>query len=81
VPRVKITPLSALALLIAPLTLAHGDEYPSRSIKLMQPATDGGFSDTLSRLIRQGLPTHLGQTTFIDNRPGAMNMLANKLVS
>jgi tripartite-type tricarboxylate transporter receptor subunit TctC len=78
---VKITSLWALALLIAPLTLAHGDEYPSRSIKLMQPATAGGFSDTLSRLIAQGLSTHLGQTVFIENRPGAMNMLANKLVS
>ena len=47
----------------------------------MQPATAGGFSDTLSRLIAQGLSTHLGQTVFIENRPGAMNMLANKLVS
>ena len=27
------------------------------------------------------MSTHLGQTVFIENRPGAMNMLANKLVS
>lgn len=79
--RAKIRTVLAFAVSVATSALAHGDEYPNRSIKLMQPATAGGFSDTMSRLIAQGLSTHLGQTVFIENRPGAMNMLANKLVS
>ena len=60
---------------------AGADEYPSRPIRLMQPATAGGFSDTLSRLIAHGLSSHLGQAVFVENHPGAMNMIANRIVS
>jgi tripartite-type tricarboxylate transporter receptor subunit TctC len=70
-----------IALSAASMPRADAEDYPSRPIRLMQPATAGGFSDTLSRLIAHGLSSHLGQTVVVENHPGAMNMIANKLVS
>jgi tripartite-type tricarboxylate transporter receptor subunit TctC len=60
---------------------ASADDFPNRPIKLIQPSTAGGFSDTLSRIIANGLSPRLGHSVVVENRSGAMNMLANKLVS
>lgn len=75
----KVTTV-ALLIFLAPFS-AIADEFPNRPVRLIQPATAGGFSDTLSRVIANGLSPRLGQPVVIENRPGAMNMLANKMVS
>jgi tripartite-type tricarboxylate transporter receptor subunit TctC len=81
VKRAKLRTVWTLALTILAMSAAQGNEYPTRPIKLMQPATAGGFSDALSRLVAHGLSANLGQSVFVENRPGAMNMLAYKMVS
>jgi tripartite-type tricarboxylate transporter receptor subunit TctC len=60
---------------------AYAEDYPRRPIRLVQPATAGGFSDSLSRVIANSVSARLGQSVVIENRPGAMNMIANKSVS
>jgi tripartite-type tricarboxylate transporter receptor subunit TctC len=71
------------ALMIAAfgLTPAHSQAYPTRPIKLVQPSSAGGLSDTISRLIAKGMTKYFGQTVFVENKPGAMDIIANRMVS
>jgi tripartite-type tricarboxylate transporter receptor subunit TctC len=45
--------------------------YPDRQIKLVVPYTAGGPADIIARLLAQRLTGTLGQTVFIENKPGA----------
>ena len=47
------------------------DGYPSRSIKVIVPATAGGIGDLFMRQVTQEISPSLGQATVIDNKPGA----------
>lgn len=72
-------------LLALPIILAasagQAQEYPNRAIKMIQPASAGGFSDTLSRIIAKGMGERLGQPVIVENRPGAMNYLGAQMAS
>ena len=76
--KARIAGAFFVSLAVAP---ASADDFPNRPVKLIQPSTAGGFSDTLSRIIANGLSPRLGQSVVVENRTGAMNMLANKMVS
>lgn len=70
-----------LALLVGPAA-AQGD-YPSRTVRVIVPATPGGGSDTFARLIAQHLAKELNQQFVVENRPGggtlpAMDFVANQ---
>src|SRR6185503_19350674 len=71
--------LAALTFLGAATALAQ--DYPSKQIRLITSAAPGGLNDLLSRVIAQGLTPQLGQTLFVENRPGAMTMIGNELAS
>lgn len=57
-----------LGLLAGPAA-AQGD-YPSRTVRIIVPATPGGGSDTFARLIAQHLAKELNQQFVVENRPG-----------
>src|SRR5580704_6692382 len=46
-------------------------EYPERTIRTILPFSAGGSGDALARLFANALSNELGQTVYIDNRPGA----------
>jgi tripartite-type tricarboxylate transporter receptor subunit TctC len=64
----------ALALAVAS-ALAHGaataDGFPSKPIRLIVPYAAGGLPDTVARVLSQRLPEALGQSVFVENKPGA----------
>jgi tripartite-type tricarboxylate transporter receptor subunit TctC len=67
--------LRLIALALAGLVLlatqaAAQSGYPSRTVRIVVPATPGGGSDTFARLAAQHLSSVLGQQFVIDNRPG-----------
>jgi len=68
-----------LGLFIAP-ALAQGD-YPSRTVRIVVPATPGGGSDTFARLVGQYLSTKLGQQFVVENRPGGGTLPAMEHVA
>ena len=64
------------AALVAPLLLAAGapaqaQNYPTRDIKMIVPFPAGGPSDTVARIIAEGMARHLGQNVVIENVGGA----------
>src|SRR6188472_3491686 len=62
--------------MLAMLTTAHADTYPSRPVTIEVPFAAGGGSDLLARLVAQKLEEKLGKPFVIENRPGAGTTLA-----
>jgi tripartite-type tricarboxylate transporter receptor subunit TctC len=60
-------------------TAAQGD-YPSRTVRIIVPATPGGGSDTFARLVAQHLAKELNQQFVVENRPGGGTLPAMEYV-
>ena len=60
--------LFALALVS---TIAGGQSYPSRPIKIIVPLAAGGTGDTLARLVGEELGKALANPVVVENRPGS----------
>jgi tripartite-type tricarboxylate transporter receptor subunit TctC len=71
--------LGALFACIA--TLASGQGYPNRTIRLVVPFPAGGTTDILAREVAQKLTEVLGQAVVVDNRPGAAGNIGSDLVA
>jgi tripartite-type tricarboxylate transporter receptor subunit TctC len=67
--------VAALALLCATSTLAMGQTWPNRQIKLIVPFAAGGGTDVIGRILAQHLSTRLGQQVYVENRAGANGAL------
>ena len=60
---------------------AAQEVYPSKPIRVVLPVAAGGGTDTLARLIGQGLLERWGRQVVVDNRPGAGTMIASDIVA
>src|SRR5262249_28123499 len=61
--------LAAATLIIATSAVAsaQAQSYPSRPITMIVPAAAGGPTDTIARIITEGMRTSLGQAIIIEN--------------
>jgi len=50
--------------------LAQGNEFPSRTIKMIVPTSAGSGSDTTARYFAEQLAASLGVGVVVENRPG-----------
>ena len=61
---------AAVALSIATVA-ARAETWPARPIKVISPFTAGNAGDTVARIVLDRVSQQIGQTLFIENRPGA----------
>ena len=59
----------------------HAQPYPTRSIKIVVPATPGGAIDVIARLLGDKLTVSMGQPVVTENKPGASNNLGTDFVA
>ena len=69
----------AAALPVAPRLARAQDKYPSRPVKLIVTVPAGGSPDIIGRLIAQWLSEKLGQSFFVENKPGASTNIGTEL--
>ena len=60
--------------------LVHAQDYPTKPINFVVAAGPGGPSDTIARIVADGLKTRLPQPVVVENRPGQGGQLATVLV-
>jgi tripartite-type tricarboxylate transporter receptor subunit TctC len=63
--------LPALALGLAAPAVASAQSFPTRTISLVVPFAAGGPTDTVARLVAQGMTANLGQNVIVENVAGA----------
>jgi len=64
------------ATLIAAPAFAQGDDWPTRTVRIVCPFTPGGSQDNIARRLAAKLSDYLGQSFVIDNRTGASGSIA-----
>jgi len=60
---------------------AAGQAYPSRPVTLIVPYAAGGNSDTIARLLAEGMRSSLGQPVIIENVAGASGSIGTGRVA
>src|SRR3984957_12262713 len=60
---------------------ARADAYPSRPVRIIVGFPPGAATDVVARVIADALSRKLGQTFFVENRPGgASNVGAETMI-
>ncbi|HKW37231.1 MAG TPA: tripartite tricarboxylate transporter substrate binding protein [Burkholderiales bacterium] len=73
--------LALLALCLAASSPAPAEDYPSRPIKFITAAAQGGTSDILARTFAVYLTEALKQPVVVDNRASASGVIAGELTA
>jgi tripartite-type tricarboxylate transporter receptor subunit TctC len=60
---------------------AEAQTYPSRTVRIVVPATPGGAIDLIARTLAEKMTTSLAQPVVVENKPGASNNLGTDFVA
>jgi tripartite-type tricarboxylate transporter receptor subunit TctC len=60
---------------------ARADDYPSKPITIIVPASPGGVTDMLGRLLAQHFTADWNAAAVVENKPGANNQVAAEYVA
>ena len=77
--RILLSGLAGLCLLAGPAS-AQSD-YPSRPVRIVVPSSPGGGTDILARVIADYLSRSMRGQFFVENRPGAGQMIGIEQVA
>jgi tripartite-type tricarboxylate transporter receptor subunit TctC len=70
-----------LAVMVAFGMNAFAQTYPSRTVRIVVPATPGGAIDLIARTLSEKMTASLGQPVVVENKPGASNNLGTDFVA
>ena len=82
-PRGPFSFLTAAVLLVS-VALgagAYAQTYPVKPIRIVNPSAPGGSNDVVARLLVKTMTAELGQSVYVDNRPGAGGNIGTELVA
>jgi len=60
---------------------AEAQTYPTRTVRIVVPATPGGAIDLIARSLAEKMTQSLGQPVVVENKPGASNNLGTDFVA
>lgn len=60
---------------------AHAQTYPTKSVRMVNPFSPGGSLDLVARALARTMTVELGQSVYVDNRPGAGGNLGVEIVA
>jgi tripartite-type tricarboxylate transporter receptor subunit TctC len=63
--------IAALVIGFSLVAVAHAQGYPNKPVRIIVPYQAGQGTDVAARLVAEQLSKALGQSFFIDNKPGA----------
>jgi tripartite-type tricarboxylate transporter receptor subunit TctC len=69
--RCGVACLTGLSLWAALALPAMAQSFPSKSLRIIEPAGPGSAVDVFARKLTTGLAQRLGQSVIVENRPGA----------
>lgn len=73
--------LLGLAALAGTSHIAVADTYPSRPVRILVATSPAGGTDLVARFIAQWLSQRLGQSFFVENRPGGGNNIGTEMAA
>jgi tripartite-type tricarboxylate transporter receptor subunit TctC len=73
--------LLGLATLPMASRIAIAGSYPSRQVRILVATSAGGGTDIVARFIAQWLTKRLGQSFFVENRPGGGNNIGTEMAA
>ncbi len=82
--RIVRTPVVRLLVAVAAFvaaTAAMAQEYPNRPIRIVVPSTPGVPQDVIARVAAPEMSKMLGQPIFIENKPGADQVIGLEFVA
>ncbi|MEI6301204.1 MAG: tripartite tricarboxylate transporter substrate binding protein [Betaproteobacteria bacterium] len=73
--RLAAAGLGCLGLLATQVAAQPAINYPVRTVRIIVPSAPGGGTDIVARVMAQHLSKAFGQQFFVENKPGAGNMI------
>jgi len=73
--------IGCLAATSAAIATASAQTYPSKPITIIVPASPGGVTDMLGRILAQHFISDWGAEAVVENKPGANNQVAAEYVT
>jgi tripartite-type tricarboxylate transporter receptor subunit TctC len=70
-----------LTCVVLAATGAVAEDYPARPVRIVVPSPPGGGTDIVARVLAQNFSKSMGQQFFVENRPGAGNMIGIESVA